>query len=327
MHDQALSELRHRHDFSLINRQGERRTHSVLLLTAITTLVEVTAGIGYGSMALLADGWHMGTHVAAFLIAIFAYRYARRHAQSPDYTFGTGKVNVLGGFASAVALAVVALVMLAESLQRIFDPQLIRFNEAIAVAILGLAVNLISALLLKEHHHHDHGDSHGHHHPNHAHDHMHGHEQGQDHNLRAAYLHVLADAMTSVLAIAALVSGKYLGWHWLDPVMGIVGGIIITCWAYGLVRQTAPILLDANADPDYQRAIRHAIEHDSDNRVSDLHVWRVGADHYAAIIARVTHHPQTAEHYKGLLRNFQRLAHVTVEVNRCSNQACRPPEP
>ncbi len=336
MHDQTLAELRHTHDFTLINRKGERRTQYVLLLTAITMVVEVVAGIGYGSMALLADGWHMGTHVAAFLIAIFAYRYARRHAESPDYTFGTGKVNVLGGFASAVALAVVALVMLAESLQRIFDPQLIRFNEAIAVATLGLVVNLISALLLKDHHHHDHGDDHGHTHHHHDHDHAHDHdpahvrehshahdhEHGHDHNLRAAYLHVLADALTSVLAIAALVSGKYLGWHWLDPVMGIVGGLIITRWAYGLVRQTGPILLDATVDPDYQRAIRHAIEHDSDNRVSDLHVWRVGANHYAAIIALVTHHPRSAEHYKGLLGDFHRLAHVTVEVNRCGSERC-----
>ncbi len=310
MHEQTLAELQHNHDFSLINRKGERRTQYVLALTAVTMVVEVVAGIAFGSMALLADGWHMGTHVAAFLIAIFAYRYARKHADSPDYTFGTGKVNMLGGFASAVALAVVALVMVAESLQRIFDPQPIHFNEAIAVAFLGLFVNLLSALLLKD----GHGQAHDHHH--HQHDHHH------DHNLRAAYLHVLADALTSVLAIVALIAGKFLGWNWLDPVMGIVGAVIITRWSYGLVRQTGPILLDANIDADYRRAIQKSIEDDSDNRVSDLHVWRVGADHYAAIIALVTHAPKTADHYKDLLRGFHRLVHVTIEVNRCDESHC-----
>ncbi|MEJ2405568.1 MAG: CDF family Co(II)/Ni(II) efflux transporter DmeF [Candidatus Thiodiazotropha sp.] len=305
MHEQTLAELQHTHDFSLVNRKGERRTQYVLALTAVTMVVEVVAGIAFGSMALLADGWHMGTHVAAFLIAIFAYRYARKHADSPAYTFGTGKVNVLGGFASAVALAVVALVMVAESLQRIFEPQPIHFNEAIAVAFLGLFINLLSALLLKD----DHGHAH-------AHDHHH------DHNLRAAYMHVLADAMTSVLAIVALTAGKTLGWNWLDPVMGIVGAVIITRWSYGLVKQTGPILLDANIDADYRRAIRNTIENDSDNRVSDLHVWRVGANHYAAIIALVTHTPKTAEHYKGLLRDFHRLVHVTIEVNRCDESRC-----
>ncbi len=308
----SVENWQHSHEFSVKNEKGERRTEYVLILTAITMVVEIVAGSVYGSMALLADGWHMGTHVAAFVIAIFAYRYARKHANNPAYAFGTGKVNVLGGFASAVALAVVALVMLVESVQRIVDPQAIHFNEAIVVASVGLMINLISALLLKDEHSHAHHDHDRHHH--------------HDHNLRAAYLHVLADAMTSLLAIVALVSGKYLGWNWLDPVMGIVGAIIITRWSYGLLKQTGPILLDASIDKEYQQAIKEVIEGDSDNRISDLHVWKIGANHYAAIIALVTHHPNSTAHYKGLLSQFHKLSHVTIEVNECKEEACIVPD-
>lgn len=317
MHDHSLHTWQHSHQFSVANEKGERRTRYVLILTALTMVAEIVAGTVYGSMALLADGWHMGTHVAAFLIALFAYGYARRHADNPFYTFGTGKVNVLGGFASAVALAVVALIMLIESVQRFFEPHAIAFNEAITVATIGLAVNLLSAILLKDDHHHHHDHDH-HDHDHHVHDdhHHHGHHH-EDHNLKAAYMHVLADALTSVLAIGALLSGKYFGLNWLDPMMGVVGAIIITRWALGLLKQTSPILLDASIDWEYQRAIRTAIEEDSDNRVFDIHIWRVGANHYAAIIALVTHHPRPAEHYKNLLRDFDKLAHITIEVNRC----------
>jgi cation diffusion facilitator family transporter len=302
MHVHTLENWQHSHDFSVKNKKGEKRTQYVLILTAITMVVEIIAGSIYGSMALLADGWHMGTHVAAFLIAIFVYRYARKHANNPAFSFGTGKVNVLGGFASAIALAVVALVMLVTSLQRIIEPQSIHFNEAIIVASIGLFINVISAYLLKDNHSHVHGHDHGHHH---------------DHNLKAAYLHVIADAMTSVLAIVALVSGKYLGWDWLDPIMGIVGAIIITRWSYGLMMQTSPILLDASIEKDYQHAITETIESDSDNRISDIHVWKVGANHYAVIIALVTHYPKPAVHYKKLLCNFHKLSHITIEVNEC----------
>ena len=196
MHVHTLNKWQHRHEFSINNEKGEQRTQYVLILTAVTMVVEIIAGSIYGSMALLADGWHMGTHVAAFVIAIFAYRYARKHAHDPAYAFGTGKVNILGGFASAIALAVVALVMLVESLQRILAQQVIQFNEAIAVAVIGLLVNVVSVFLLRNVHNHEHHD----------HDHHHGH----DHNLRSAYLHVLADAMTSLLAIVALLSGNFL---------------------------------------------------------------------------------------------------------------------
>lgn len=311
MHIHTLENWQHNHDFSIKNEKGERRTQYVLILTAVTMVLEIIAGNVYGSMALLVDGWHMGTHVAAFVIAVFAYRYARNHSNDPAYTFGTGKVNVLGGFASAIALAVVALVMLVESLQRIVNPQSIHFNEAIAVACIGLFVNVISALLLKSDRRHTHHNGHDLHH--------------DDHNLKAAYLHVLADTMTSVLAIIALVSGKYLGWSWLDPIMGIVGAIIITRWSYGLLKQASPILLDASIEKEYQQAIKEAIETDSDNRISDIHIWKVGANHYTAIIALVTHYPKRPEYYKKLLEKFYELSHVVIEVNECKEEPCITP--
>jgi cation diffusion facilitator family transporter len=311
MRTHNIEQWQQNHDFSVQNKQGERRTYYVLILTAITMIVEIFAGSIYGSMALLADGWHMGTHVAAFMIAIFAYRYARKHANNPEFSFGTGKVNALGGFASAIALAVVALVMLVESLQRIFEPHTIQFNEAIIVASIGLLVNIISAWLLRDDH------SHSHHHANDDHDHDH-----DDHNLRAAYAHVLADAITSVLAITALVAGKYLGWNGLDPIMGMVGAIIITRWAYGLIKETSPLLLDASIAEDYKFSITQAIENDADNEISDIHVWKIGANDYAAIIAIVTHMPNTPDYYKALLKDFDKLSHITIEINQCTDERC-----
>jgi len=316
MHTHTLSNWQHGHDFAVKNAKGERRTLYVLILTAITMVIEIIAGTVFGSMALLADGWHMGTHVAAFMITIFAYRYARKHAANPAFAFGTGKVSVLGGFASAIALAMVALLMLAESLQRLVDPHIIQFNEAIAVASLGLFINLLSAVLLKDDHTHHHG------HEEYMHEH---HRHDHDHNLRAAYMHVLADALTSVLAIVALVSGKYFGWHWLDPVMGMVGAVIITRWSYGLLKQTGPILLDSSIERDYQTAIKETIENDSDNMIADIHIWKVGANHYAAIISIVTRYPKASQYYKDLLSDFHRLSHLTIEVNSCDGEFCVPP--
>jgi cation diffusion facilitator family transporter len=310
MHVTTLEKWQHTHDYALKNEKGERRTQYVLILTAITMLAEIIAGISFGSMALLADGWHMATHVAAFLITIYAYRYARKHAGDPAFSFGTGKVGVLGGFASAIALAVVALVMLAESLQRIIDPQGIQFNAAIGVAALGLFINVVSAVLLKDSGGHDHG--HGHH----NHDHHH------DHNLRAAYIHVIADALTSVLAIVALLAGKYIGWNWLDPTMGIVGAIIITRWSFGLLKQTCPILLDGSVSGTEIAAIKQIIEADSDNRISDIHIWKISANHYGAIISIVTHFPKSADHYKALLGDFHWLSHITIEINKCKSEPC-----
>ncbi|MGD2119163.1 MAG: CDF family Co(II)/Ni(II) efflux transporter DmeF [Chromatiales bacterium] len=311
MHEHTLENLQHEHNFSVDSEKGERRTRYVLILTAVTMLAEIVAGSIFGSMALLADGWHMGTHVAAFMITIYAYRFARKHATDPAYAFGTGKVSILGGFSSAVALAVVALVMLVESMQRLIEPHAIQFNAAIGVAVLGLVINLISALLLRDKHSHAHGHDHaGHHH---------------DHNLQAAYMHVLADALTSVLAIVALLSGKFLGLNWLDPVMGVVGALIITRWSYGLIRQTGPILLDGSIDEPHHAAIRQRIESDADNRIADLHIWRVGESDYAAIISLVTHFPRPVEHYKGLLKDFDDLSHITIEVHQCED-TCPTPE-
>lgn len=320
MHIHTLDNWRHSHDFTLIHKKGELRTKQVLILTIITMAAEIVAGSVFGSMALLADGWHMGTHAAAFAITIFAYRYSQKHAADRRFTFGTGKVSVLGGFASAVVLGVVALLMAIESIQRLFDPQVIHFNEAIAVALLGLTVNLICAVLL----HGNHTYGHPHDHENH-HDHGHSHHHA-DHNIRGAYLHVIADALTSVLAIVALLFGKYFGWNWLDPVIGIVGALVITRWAMGLLNDTSSILLDNTIDLARKQEIKSAIESDADNRVSDIHVWKVGPVAYAAMISIVTHFPKNPEYYKKLLNGFHEVSHVTVEVNHCEEEPCIMPD-
>ncbi|MGK7888554.1 MAG: CDF family Co(II)/Ni(II) efflux transporter DmeF [Leptolyngbyaceae cyanobacterium] len=319
MHIHALEQWQHSHDFSDTQNHGEKNTKIVMLFTAATMVAEILAGTLFGSMALLADGWHMATHVAAFGITIFAYRYTRKHATDPNYTFGTGKVNVLGGFASAIALVVVAFLMAFESVGRFFQPQPIQFNEAIGVAMLGLAVNLASAWLLHDthdHHHHDH-HSHDHHH----HDHR-SNDHHQDQNLRAAYFHVLADALTSVFAIVALVAGKFFGWVWLDAFMGIVGAGVITKWAYGLVQDTSAILLDGSVDKDVKLEVLAAIENDADNRVTDLHLWYLNQAYLAATISVVTHYPQSPDHYKALLQHIPTIAHVLVEVNHCHGEPC-----
>lgn len=317
MQAHSIDLWRHHHDFAVIDEHGERRTRQVLILTAITMLVEVAAGLTYGSMALLADGWHMGTHVAAFMITIVAYRYARKHANSRNFAFGPGKVSVLGGFASAIALVAVSLIMIIESIQRLLSPQLIQFNEAMLVAALGLAVNIVSAFLLRDHH--DHNHQHDHHH-GHQHDHHHNHHQ--DHNLKAAYLHVLADALTSLLAIGALLLGKYLGWSWLDPLIGMAGAAVIVRWAHGLLRETSLILLDGSMDERSLAAIKEKIEGVPDTRIADIHVWKVGPADYAAILAIVTHHPQKLDYYKNLLRDFKEITHLTVELNVCEGESC-----
>ncbi len=306
MHIHTLEEWQHSHNFLVNQDRAEKNTKIVMLITAITMVVEVAAGTIFGSMALLADGWHMATHVGAFAITVFAYQYARNHVNNPQYTFGTGKVSVLGGFASAVALGVIAMVVGIESITRLFNPHTIEFNQAIAVAVLGLIVNLVSALLLDDHHDH------------HDHDHHHHH----DHNLKAAYFHVLADALTSMLAIVALFAGKFFGLVWLDALIGLVGMLVISEWAYGLLRETGTILLDGGVDKKIKLAIVTAIEEDSDNRITDLHIWHIGQEHLAATIAVVTHYPQPPEYYKNLLRQIPSLSHVLVEVNHCQGEPC-----
>ena len=297
----------HSHNFNIDHTESERNTKRVILLTAVMMVLEIAAGTYYGSMALLADGWHMGTHVAALSISVFAYRYSRLHAEDARYSFGTGKVNALGGFASGIALVVVALLMGIESFHRLISPETIQFNQAIVVAILGLSVNLLSLFMLGGNHHH-------------GHDHHHDHEHHHDHNLRAASLHVLADALTSVLAIIALFAGKALGWVWLDPIMGIVGAILITRWSYGLLKDTSSILLDRQAKEETLSKVRKLIEADADNKVADLHIWRIAPNHFAAIISIVTHTPQAVAHYKNLVADLDELSHVTVEICPCLDQ-------
>ena len=320
MHYHTIARLQHSHNFSAeqSHDQAEQSTKIVMGLTAITMVAEIIAGSVFGSMALLADGWHMATHVAAFGITVFTFQYARNHATDPRYTFGTGKVSVLGGFASAIALVVVAFMMVLESGERLFQPQAIQFNEAIWVAVIGLVVNLASAWLLQDHH--DHG--HGHDHHDHSHDHHSQAHHPQDPNLRAAYFHVLADALTSVLAIVALFAGKLLGWVWLDAVMGLVGAGVIIKWGYGLLQDTGEILLDGSADRQIKLDVMTAIDNDADNHVIDLHIWHIGQQHLAASIALVTHHPQPPEHYKALLQHIPALAHVVIEVNQCTEEQC-----
>jgi len=313
MHIHTLHRWQHNHRFHLEHGHGERSTRRVMVLTLGMMVIEITAGIAYGSMALLADGWHMGTHAVALGIAALAYYFARRHADNPRFSFGTGKVGELGGFASAVVLAVIALIMAAESVQRLITPQTIRFNEAIAVAVVGLIVNVVSAYMLQDRHAHDHAAGPAHH---------------RDHNLKAAYLHVLADALTSVLAIAALLTGKAFGWVWMDPLMGIVGAAIITRWAYGLMMDTGKILLDRDVDPRVVAEIAARIEAEADNRVADIHVWRLSTHSLAVIVSIVTHLPRPPAHYKQLLAGLPDIEHVTVEVIPCEGEPCiQPPVP
>ena len=295
------------------HQRNERKVWLVIALTASMMLVEIVAGTLYGSMALVADGWHMSTHAGAMLIAVLAYRFARRHAGNPRFTFGTGKLGDLAGFASAIVLALIALLIGWESLVRLTQPIHIDFNQAIAVAVVGLGVNLVCAWLLKDDHAHHHHHGHEHHHSN---DEHHAPGKGRDNNLRAAYLHVLADALTSVLAIVALLLGRSYGWSWADPAMGVVGALVIARWSWGLIRDSGSVLLDAAAEgQDVRQEIREAMA-PTGSQVTDLHVWQVGPGHFAAIVSLMAREPREPAHYKALLAHIHELSHVTVEVQR-----------
>ena len=300
MHRSDHSRFRKAHDFVPDFSHAERRTRIVIGVTAVMMILEISVGLMSHSMALLADGWHMSTHVLAFLITAVAYYFARTQAGNARFSFGTGKIGVLGGFASAVVLSIVAFLMAVESIRRLFVPLEIHFNEAIGIACIGLLVNLSCAVLLAGHHH------------------EHGHSHHEDLNLRAAYLHVLADAFTSVLAITALTGGKFFGWAWLDPGVGIVGSGVVFSWAYTLLRDTSGILLDRTpASSDLPDEIRRAVESDGDSLVTDLHVWRVGIGKYAAMISIVAHEPKSCDSYRALLRGHDELVHVTIETQHC----------
>lgn len=295
------------------HQRNERKVWLVIALTASMMLVEIVAGTLYGSMALVADGWHMSTHAGAMLIAVLAYRFARRHAGNPRFTFGTGKLGDLAGFASAIVLALIALLIGWESLVRLTQPIHIDFNQAIAVAVVGLGVNLVCAWLLKDDHAHHHHHGHEHHHSN---DEHHAPGKGRDNNLRAAYLHVLADALTSVLAILALLLGRSYGWSWADPAMGVVGALVIARWSWGLIRDSGSVLLDAAAEgQDVRQEIREAMA-PTGSQVTDLHVWQVGPGHFAAIVSLMAREPREPAAYKALLAHIHELSHVTVEVQR-----------
>ena len=300
-----LGAWRHDHTFGQEARKpGESRTLWVIAITATMMIVEIAAGLLFGSMALLADGLHMASHTAALGIAAVAYIYARRHAGDPRYSFGTGKVNALAGFASAILLAAFALLMVAKSVDRFLSPVTIQFDQAIVVTLVGLVVNGVSAWILRDSHdhHHDHGHDHHHHH-------------GHDHNLRGAYLHVLADALTSVLAIVALTAGKFLGFVWMDPVMGIVGAVLVARWSVGLLRDSGTVLLDRQASPAVENRIRTAVEADGSGRVADLHVWSIGPGMLATTVTVVADRPRSAEHYRGLLPADLGLVHSVIEVH------------
>lgn len=312
MHSHSLDQWTHDHVFlGARHERNERRTWFVVALTLAMMTGEITAGSLFGSMALLADGWHMATHAAALGIAALAYLFARRQARNARFAFGTGKFGDLAAFASAIILGLVAVQIAYESVLRLIHPVPIAYGEAIAVAALGLCVNLTSAWLLRDdHEHHRHG---------HSHSHAHGDHHHHDNNLRAAYIHVLADAATSLLAIAALVVAMYSQWIWADPVVGLVGSFVIASWAYGLVRDSGAVLLDVRADEDLETVIRDRIETRGD-RVTDLHLWQVGPGHYAAVIAVISDNPLPPATYKRRLGGLERLCHVTVEVERCPHE-------
>jgi cation diffusion facilitator family transporter len=320
MHSHSIAQWSHGHAF-LGEHHGrhERRTWSVVALTAAMMAAEITGGTLFGSIALVADGWHMGTHVAALAIAGLAYLFARRHAEDTRFSLGTGKFGELAAFSSAIILGMIALGIGYESVLRLLHPVVIRFQEAIPIAAIGLCVNLLSAWLL--HDDHDHDRAH-----NHDHDHGGGHEHAadgdhpshRDTNLRAAYVHVLADAITSVLAIAGLSAAWLFGWTFMDPLVGLVGTVVIASWAVGLLRSAGAVLLDVVPDRDLEGRIRRRIEIAGD-RVTDLHVWQLGPGHSAVIASVVSDTPQAPAAYKRRLDGLGGLSHVTIEVNACSH--------
>jgi cation diffusion facilitator family transporter len=331
---QELDDFTHSHIFDSGNQTAERSTRWVMVITALMMVAEIWAGWWFNSMALLADGWHMSSHAVAIGLSAFAYMAARRYAGDNSFSFGTWKIEVLAGFASAMFLLGVAAAMVIGSLERLAAPQVIRFDEAIAVAVVGLVVNIVCALLLG-HAHDDHGDqegdhdeggkhSHAHAHDDHDDDHDHHHHETHAHhhdlNLRSAYIHVIADAATSVLAILALVGGKLFSWNWLDPVMGIVGAVLVAIWAWGLTRETASVLLDRERDNPVAKAVKNLIESrpgGADMRIADLHVWRVGRQTYACILSLITDRNDIdVGTVKALLLGIPQLGHITVEINR-----------
>jgi cation diffusion facilitator family transporter len=311
MHTHDLAQWRHAHNFQADNRAAERSTRLVMWITAAAMLLEIGAGWWFNSMALLADGWHMSSHAVAIGLSAFAYAAARRYANDRRFAFGTWKIEVLGGFASALLLLGVAALMVVGSLERLWSPSDIQYKEAMVVAVLGLVVNLVCARLLGGAH--GHPQTHGH-----GHDH---HDHGHDLNLKSAYMHVVADAATSVLAIAALAGGWLYGWRWLDPLMGIVGAVLVATWARGLLVETGKVLLDREMDHPVVEEIRQGVEQglaDCETRIADLHVWRVGQGAYACALSVVTHSPSlTPDEVRATFSMHEEIRHATIEIHRC----------
>lgn len=301
MDQQKLKGFQHNHHFVRHSKQNERQVWIVLALTLVTMLAEIIAGTVYGSMALLADGWHMSTHLVAFGVTLFAWRYAYARQSDPRFSFSTGKVSVLAAYSSAIFLGVVAVLMIVESVLRFIEPEAIAFDQALIVAVVGLVVNLLSAVLL----HHDHSETHD----------SHGHVS-RDHNHQAAYLHVLADALTSLAAIVALLAGKWFGWGWMDPMMGIIGGVIIFIWVKRLTSDTSKILLDHSIAPDIEAEIVDVLESIPETKVVDFHAWKLNSEDYAVIIGLVSTSPDCPEAYKARLEGFDQIKHITIEVNQ-----------
>jgi cation diffusion facilitator family transporter len=315
--------------------RAERRTWAVIILCTIMMIAEIVGGALFGSLALIADGLHMSTHAGALLLAALAYTFARKYAADPDFTFGTGKFGDLAGYSSAIVLAMIAILIGYEAVSRFLNPVPIAFNEAIPIAVLGLAVNIVSAWLLAGSHHHGHGHAHGHDHSHaHVHDHSHhdhehdDHEPDEDHdhtqnhvderhhrdnNMRAAVIHVAADAAVSVLVIVGLLLARAFGWLWMDPLAGLLGALVIASWSIGLVRDTGAILLDRMPDRAMAEKLRATIESEGD-RVTDLHLWRLGPGHLGAIVSIATSQAREAAHYRQRLAHFSDLSHITVEV-------------
>jgi cation diffusion facilitator family transporter len=324
MHTHSIDDFRHSHVFlGDAHERNERKTWAVIGICAAMMVAEIVGGFWFGSVALIADGLHMSTHAGALLIAALAYTYSRRYVNDTRMAFGTGKLGDLAAFTSAIALAMIALLIGYESVDRFINPVPIAFNQAIPIAVVGLGVNLLSAFLLRDDHDHHHGHAHDHHHTHdHPHDDHHAHRSGsvhRDHNLRAAFVHVAADAAVSVLVIVGLVAGRQFGWVWMDPIMGLVATVVILSWSWTLIRSAGAVLLDVCPDPALARKIASRLEQGSD-RVSDLHLWRLGPGHLAAVISIVTHEPLAPDHYKKRLGGLTGLSHVTVEVVPCPGE-------
>jgi cation diffusion facilitator family transporter len=315
MHTHSLEDFRHAHVFlGKAHARNERKTWTVIAICTAMMVAEIIGGVWFGSVALVADGLHMSTHAGALLIAALAYTYSRRYAGDERFVFGTGKFGDLAAFTSAIALAMIALLIGYESLSRFFHPVPIAFNQAIPIAVVGLGINLLSAFLLREDHDHHHP------HPHHERDQAHTlSERGlhhRDHNLRAAFVHVLADAAVSVLVIVGLVAGRQFGWIWMDPLMGLIATVVIMSWSWSLVRAAGAVLLDVSPDPALSAKIAERLEQRGD-RISDLHLWRVGPGHIAAVVSVVSDHPETSSSYKKRLSDLPGLSHLTIEVERC----------